>query len=301
MRIITKDITKMIDSNTEISSKIDWLSVTVGEVKYPPQWSEERAELPHGMLRYDTAVKYIDGRLEMCSSTRKEMKPHIQFSGGCIDRICFDYEIDTVDVLRAMSYGKPSRIDLAIDIKKGSLDIEQLSDHFKQDKALTTARSGLYLSGVKVAGNTLYVGAKGSEKRVRIYDKAAEQGITDFEWTRIELQVRHGSAQSTMPVLVSSNKPHLTIAAIINGFISFPEISEWFLVMGQESFKPTHVSVNTSSRRKWLLETAAKSLATELVLGIEGDYFLEQFLSVVAAEVGRKKAKYKRDKKVKQC
>lgn len=282
----------MIKSDTQITTKIDWLSVTVGEVKYPPEWSKERAELPFGMLRYDTAIKYLDGRVELCSSGRKDMKPHVQFSGSTIDRICAENDIDTVDVLKAMSYGDPSRIDLALDIKHGSLDIEELSRQFSAGKAETSARSGLYLQGVKTPGVTLYVGAKGSEKRVRIYDKAAEQGIEDFEWTRIELQCRHASALAAMPIVIVGKNPHMIIAGIINGFISFPDVRDWGLVFGRDKLKPLKISQPESNRCNWLLDTAAKSLANEIVEGKDGELFLDKFLAVVAGYVNAKSASY---------
>ena len=36
-------------------------------------------------------------------------------------------------------------------------------------------------------GRTIYLGRRGSNGSVKIYDKAAERGITDRNWTRYEV------------------------------------------------------------------------------------------------------------------
>ncbi len=45
------------------------------------------------------------------------------------------------------------------------------------------------LDGLEQAGSTVYIGAPSSDFRIRIYDKALEQGV-DGHWIRVELVMR---------------------------------------------------------------------------------------------------------------
>jgi hypothetical protein len=46
-------------------------------------------------------------------------------------------------------------------------------------------------------GYTLYVGARTSEKYIRIYDKAKQQGLSDIVWSRFEIETKGMVARAT--------------------------------------------------------------------------------------------------------
>lgn len=96
---------------------------------------------------------------------------------------------------------KYTRLDFAFDVYGDSVPLGELSliNYIYQ-----TVLSGNYMSHVRQenivlirnasGGSTLYVGSTQSDKRLRIYDKAAEQGEINYKWVRFEYQLRHDVA-----------------------------------------------------------------------------------------------------------
>lgn len=282
----------MLSSDVEITSKIDWLSVTTVDRNYPGDWTSEKKEMKRGMLNYDVGVKYRDGRIELCSSTRPDMQNHIIFDGQCIDFLCRTHGIISTDILGLMANGKPSRIDLAVDIKHGTLPIEQMASSFEDGRAETLVKQGLYIRGVGIDGETFYIGSKKAKRRVRVYDKAAESGMVDFEWTRVEMQLRHGMAVRSFWRLIKSDNPVAEIPRLILDFVNFPDIPDWILAMGTDKISPCRAEKTQSNREQWLLDTAAKSLANEMVEGGKGTALLDDFVQVVSREYRKKQSEY---------
>lgn len=283
----------MLTNETTITAKIDWLSITVDSLQYPSTWTKERKEMPRGMHGYDTGVKYLDGRIELCSSNRKDMKPHVIFSGSCIDRLSLENGNDTLKTLRAMSHGKPTRLDIAVDVKEGTLPIEEMRDHFDNGQSITRAKKGVYMETVGEVGETLYIGSTASGKRLRIYDKAAEQGLKDKSWTRVELQLRSSFAANSFLLLINSEEPYLVIPKLIVGFVDFPEILDWVVVMGSGDISvPGKVQLE-GNRHAWLMDTAAKALANEMLENGGGLDLLKAFRDRAKMLYYQKRREYK--------
>lgn len=266
-----------IDNNTTITTKVDWLSVTVPSALYPGEWSTEKKSLKKGMLGYDTGIKYRDGRVELCSSTRADMGTHIIFSGSCLDTMCEQYKITSFDVLAAMKSGKTSRIDLAIDVKNGCIDIRALEQMFEDGATITKAITKLYMTEGKDKGETLYIGSGKGDRRLRIYDKMAETKTTE-EWTRLELQTRHRLAQVAAKTISGADGNNPPVAAIIRGFVDFPYSQEWSEVVGYDTVQMAKVDKYKSSRSEWLLSTCVSALAHEMFESYEGADFLDDFI-----------------------
>lgn len=282
-----------VTSDTKINAKIDWLSSTVRQINYPENWNKKRAEMKRGMLGYDVGVKYLDGRIELCSSNRKDMLPHVIFSGKCIDKLCIANGGDTMSVLRAMSKGRASRIDIAVDIKNGTLNIAELRDEFADGNAKTKVKKGLYMEAVGDKGETFYIGSVKSPKRVRVYDKAAEMHLQDTMWTRVEFQLRSRDAARCFDMLIKSDKPYDLIPKIILGFVDFPEISDWVMALGTEGLTPSPGETADSNRLQWLMDTAVKSLANEMLDSGKGYGLLEEFRNKTARVYSQKMGAYK--------
>lgn len=104
-----------------------------------------------------------------------------------------------------------ARIDLACDIKD--------NDTFPRNTKITAqlvqkyAIAGLYISKAKSLplGHIMrqcatYFGTGKSDRMLRVYDKAMEQGLPDTLWTRFELQLRNACAFSAvMRILADGN------------------------------------------------------------------------------------------------
>jgi len=78
------------------------------------------------------------------------------------------------------------------------------------------------LDGVDQAGSTVYIGAPSSFFRVRIYDKALEQG-EDGHWVRVELVMRAENANAFVENMTNSESVGKLAAQVINDKFSFIE------------------------------------------------------------------------------
>lgn len=121
---------------------------------------------------------------------------HVQLSGrGC----------DVFDCFSLPANAKITRLDIAFDSYDGAYTVEDVWGCLLQGKTAGTARTidGYLGFAGKNSGRTVYVGSPKSTCRLRVYDKAAEQGIAadkriDFkDWSRFELQLRADLAHAS--------------------------------------------------------------------------------------------------------
>lgn len=91
-----------------------------------------------------------------------------------------------------------SRVDVACDDHDGALDMDLIIEKVQNNevnsrmtkRSLNRSWDGLYKNG-----DTAYIGSSKSEFRIRIYDKALEQGIKGH-WVRVEMVIRGKNANS---------------------------------------------------------------------------------------------------------
>lgn len=82
-----------------------------------------------------------------------------------------------------------SRLDMAYDDHTGVLDIDVLQDDTDDHHYVSAFRKWKVEYGSE--GVTIYHGSQKSDMLIRIYDKAAEQGLDGAHWVRVELQMRN--------------------------------------------------------------------------------------------------------------
>lgn len=85
-----------------------------------------------------------------------------------------------------------TRLDIACDDHAGHLDTDDILDKVQKNEVnsrMTKRSTAISFDGTQRAGATAYIGAPSSDFRVRIYDKALEQGV-DGHWIRVELVMR---------------------------------------------------------------------------------------------------------------
>lgn len=108
------------------------------------------------------------------------------------------YEKLHTKVLRMMKDAHFTRIDVAFDI----FDVDMSNWKWIDNQS---RRFTVYY-GPHGEVETWYVGGKDSEIRIRIYNKALEQGIKDKVWWRVEVQLRRNAA-----LIFTSYKGHIGI------------------------------------------------------------------------------------------
>jgi len=145
---------------------------------------------------------------------RPEMGVHLSLSGQALAvlRNRFGSGWDTVQFLRDIfgfvapcvplgeAGGQCTRADYAFDDFQGSLCLplmqELIEGKFQRDEPTMTTRAKSSPRAIRQldgVGHTIYLGSPSSDTQVRVYDKAAQQGL-DGEWNRVELQVRSDRA-----------------------------------------------------------------------------------------------------------
>lgn len=199
-------------------TRIDWYAFTT---------NEKRVSFPVGLTKkwedsvpfrgYTSARRFTDGRLES-HSMRKEMGIHVQYSGSCLTEIS-----PTVDGLSVVLWHnaldvKTTRIDLALDIRDGNLDLLALYDDFINRRVESHVKTASKIESTE--GLTVYFGSRSSEGFLRVYDKAREQGV-EGDWKRAEMEFKGTKARNVVKMLVENDNPSQLIRGLIAGHANF--------------------------------------------------------------------------------
>ena len=128
-------------------------------------------------------------------------------------------------LLAADETANVSRIDIACDDRKGFLNMEEIVEKVQANEinSRMTKRSVIVsFDGTQRSGSTIYLGAPSSDFRVRIYDKALEEGV-DGHWIRVELVMRHKNAAAFVAQMNSAPSVGKLAAQVVNDKFSFIE------------------------------------------------------------------------------
>ncbi len=87
-----------------------------------------------------------------------------------------------------------SRIDIACDVDDGSITYNMIYKYSKSQLYVSRAKELPDLREMRT--EVVYYGSEKSNRLLRIYNKALEQGIPDTDWMRFEFQFRNDSATS---------------------------------------------------------------------------------------------------------
>jgi len=181
----------------EVNFTIDWISVTVPIGKelelLKGLYGEHvrdgiKAAPPKG---YNQATEYEGGIRVAWNTKREEMGVHASMSGSSL-RFLYAKGIHWHDLFRVIAAcnGRTSRVDLAIDIKNGGIKLADISEaNLKPYKG--KGRTPRFLPvGTQEKGWSVYIGARQSDKYLRIYDKAKEQKDYVSDYVRVELETK---------------------------------------------------------------------------------------------------------------
>lgn len=164
---------------------IDWLAITIKEPKHEPEdtlglIARDTKTYPNVPTNgYDTAIRTSGGICAMWHTSRAEMGVHIVISGSALRELLERCEISQRDILRELSNtgGRFTRLDLAKDVRGIQIDLDGIYKAISAGKTKGTARKFAQMHSPN-GGNTIYVGSRESERFIRIYDKAAQSGLS---------------------------------------------------------------------------------------------------------------------------
>jgi len=232
---------------------VDWLTFSVKE-KDPRKVIQQFLGMDPDLFQdtgftqfmgYSKVQRFSD--ILVCSEGREDSNFHnmgvcVSMSGnGCrtfetMSKLTFDGVKDRqgmesvafpvlFQLLASTEGANVSRIDIACDDHVGYLNMDDILTKFGTNEinSRMTARSTVIsFDGTRRNGATAYLGAPSSAFRVRIYDKALEQG-TDGHWVRVELVMRGKNSKAFIENMTNSENVGKLAAQVINDKFSFIE------------------------------------------------------------------------------
>lgn len=240
------------------------------------RWTVEKGL--HG-YRYTLVHQIIEGLRVMVSLPDSPMGVHVQLSGAALRGVGIDAAIG-----KCLHWkGKPSRVDLALDVH-GDATIDDCVAAWEFGTVVTRAKQYAHITSG--TGETFYVGARTSDRYLRIYDKGAQMG-TGEAWTRIEIECKRELAQMAFHGYRLYGGG--AVREKIQSFCDFPTVDWWNEAMRSqdtvESFPREQKERNT---RKWLMNSVVGAFAREM---LADDEFLGEFMEAVAEKMDEAKSK----------
>jgi DNA relaxase NicK len=127
--------------------------------------------------------------------------------------------------------GKLSRLDLAIDVQGGKLTVSDFADGYANGEFITTAKSATRTQEVGGAGDTFYLGSRVSDRLLRVYNKAAQLGITDISsWIRLELETKKARARAIAETISAQDDLRSVINEAIQNFLDWDNEDYWAII-----------------------------------------------------------------------
>lgn len=280
---------------------VDWLTFSVKETdpkkvirEYLGMEWELFQDPGYGLLGYNKVLRFSD--ICVCYEARendyfRDMGVCVSMSGnGCrafetMSKLTFPGARDkqgTESVafpvlfqkLTAEEDANISRIDIACDDREGYLDMEEIVGKVMANEVNSRmAKRSVVASfdGVQRSGSTVYIGAPSSDFRVRIYDKALEEGV-DGHWVRVELVMRGKNANAFVEQMTNAETVGKLAAQVINDKFSFIERDD--------------SNISRCSVCRWWLSFVDELEAVRLVARCVIQHAVERIDSWVEAQVG---------------
>ena len=204
-----------------------------------------------------------------------------------------------------------TRIDIACDDHDGVLDMDDIvSSVMSNDVNSRMQKRQVVLSydGIDRNGTTVYFGSPSSDFRVRIYDKAKEQGDLLSHWVRVELVFKRKNAQAFVESFVNCDSLGTLATGVINDKFSFIvrddinisrcSIADWWVVFMENLQAVTilsreEVQHDIDAKEEWFVRQMAASFG--MLYTAKGDIWLQEFIKKGQAAMSDKQLKLASD------
>lgn len=126
-----------------------------------------------------------------------------------------------------------ARLDVACDlIDCEEITVAKIQDSVKRNRY--TCRSGHYRVIDGSDEEAVYFGSPKSDRRLRIYNKAKEQGITDYQWVRFEFQLRNDNALSFILNYYRMQHFGFTFYGVMADYVNFTQLPVMEIMMKEK-------------------------------------------------------------------
>lgn len=260
----------------------DWISFTVQfykTISWPIFISQEWKQIPP-IAHFANGQENKQGIRLYWSQSRPQQGKHVILSGSVLDMMQGKI-LDLLNWIMSQEY-KVTRIDFAINVLNSNINPRNSSYHLERGQCKTRAKKATTWDDRLCDGFTQYIGRKSSPVFVRIYDKGAEMG-TIFKWVRIEIVYGAFKAQKALETYLQMGD----CRGMVRAYCDFPKWRKWNAIFNVP-LSPVVVSRKITKTRTWLLGQVAKSLAKEMTLDDDNEFYLnfiqrvrEEYLSLI--------------------
>jgi len=149
------------------------------------------AELKSIKPRFGYAFAFQDceyGIVIQYHPTREDMGINVILTGSALRAFSWQLAMERL----AAQNARYTRIDVSMDVHDAEFSIQELYQHWKNGACVTRATRASKVSSE--TGETFYVGARTSDKFLRVYDKGGQLGGLQGEHFRIEMECKGAAA-----------------------------------------------------------------------------------------------------------
>lgn len=229
--------------------------------------------LPNGMNGYASRVAVLGTGFVCWNVDRLEMGVHVVLPSSALQRWAAISGVPVLDFLYDMrSRGAVfTRVDIAQDTDAVSMD--RVIAAYENGLIVTKLQSEQVIDGRKrgkPAGKTLYVGNRSGRRYVRLYDKAAEQGV-EGTWVRCEVEFKREHAQTAVDHLLSgADARELLLSTIDFRELDNPEVKRrsrcdwwqaWVEVAETVTFPVRKAAAAVADSMAWVVKAVVPTLA----------------------------------------
>jgi hypothetical protein len=239
---------------------IDWLAGTFhGRSKHETEFINKYASCPtiqdaanrHG---YTSARVDGNGVQLLWNANREEMGTHIVLPGSSLRKLQENAGVQLEALLRDAANAQLafSRIDLAKDCTGQAIDLETVYQSLVGGRNEGTARTFGKIQS-NDGGFTIYVGSRQSEKFIRIYNKAAQEGLANEHWYRYELETKGMVSRALATSLIQSGHWDGVFDAVSLSMLELGQSSPLAAFYTQDGISIGIPKIErTSDRERWI-------------------------------------------------
>jgi len=199
----------------------------------------------------------------MWNADRPEMGCHVDIGGTALRNIVEQQNVDQKALLVEIcnAGGKFSRLDIAKDLRGQQNDLKAVYASFEKKEHTGTARKIREWHDTD-GGQTIYIGSPKSDKQVRVYDKANEQGLKNEYWYRLELQCRRLVARSTAYHLAQQDNWGAVMDNVVLHMVDLPHVDAWKAFFSDNNPEiGTPLLEKQTDREKWIMTQVLPAVA----------------------------------------
>jgi len=265
---------EIASANLTTGFSVDWISATIKQNERAKEFNflaafdmiskRSPAKPLHG---YDSAYRWQFGALMLWHSIKPEMGVHFILSGQAL-RALHENQFDAMFLLTRFvaCSAKLTMIHLALDIMDSTLKPVDIYRQF-MDRNFTGRAQNASVIENSFGGQTCYVGSWNSERFFRLYDKAAEQGIENMNWKRLELVLKGEYAQAFTYKFAAEHSIERALELFRGAIGAMAEFNnaDWIEALRGEKTSLALPKYKERKTREWLLTQVVPAMARYVI------------------------------------